>query len=382
MPELSQESTERIHAVDVARGIAMALMVLDHTRVFAAVPPGGTEAGVFLTRWVTHFCAPTFLFLSGVSAFLSSRRRNRANLSRHLLSRGLGLLALELVVVRTGWTFNFGFDEYLLAGVIWSIGWSMILMAALIRLPTALLATFSGIVIAGHNLLPFGNPWVESYSWPWRLLYTGGLIQIGEQGPVLVVLYSVFPWVGLMAAGYVFGRIFTFQVEKRARICWLVGGAAMLVFVVLRGCNLYGDPRPWEITPECPTWMSFLGTNKYPASFLFVLMTLGPVITLLPWLDHARGHGGRLLARFGRVPLFFYLLHIPLIHLVAILISLVRTPNATSWLFGDHPVTLDPVPEGYRYGLPLLYLVAAACLVVLSLACRVYERFIQGRKVQ
>ena len=165
----------------------------------------------------------------------------------------------------------------------------------------------------------------------------------------------------------------TLPKNQRSRICLGIGTAAIASFFVLRGWNLFGDPRPWVSSDARPNWIAMLSVNKYPASLLFVLMTLGPAIALLPILDRAQGTIGQLMAQFGRVPLFFYILHIPLIHGMAVAISWVRTPAATSWLFGDHPVTRDPVPDGYPWGLPLLYLVTSVCLIIFGFACRAYE---------
>ena len=371
------EARGRDQSVDVIRGAVMALMVLDHVRVYAAVTSRGTTAELFLTRWVTHFCAPTFLFLCGVSIFLASSRHARPAQARRLLVRGVGLVVLELTLIRAAWTFNLGWDETLFAGVIWSIGWCMVLMSGLIFLRRGWLAVIAAALVFGHDfaaeLGSMGNPWIEDYPWFLRVLYTGGVIELGEGGPYLLVLYSIVPWIGVMAAGYLFGPILALLSARRRRLCIAIGATMIVLFFGLRTGNVYGDPRPWSASAEGASWVSFLNVTKYPASLSFVLMTLGPVILLLSRRGDSKRRVGAFFAQLGRVPLFFYLLHIPLVHAVAVLLSLVRSREATAWLFGDHPLSLQPVPDGYRYGLPLLYAVTVGCIAILYYACRSYE---------
>jgi uncharacterized membrane protein len=182
-----------------------------------------------------------------------------------------------------------------------------------------------------------------------------------------------------MAAGYAFGKVMGMSAERRRTLCYAIGGGAIAAFLLLRYFNIYGD-RPWAASPQIPAWIPFLATTKYPASLLFLLMTLGPVIAVLPLVEHLRGRIAQWLAVFGRVPLFYYLLHIPLIHAAAVAISLVRTPSATAWLFGNHPVAPDPVPEGYRWSLGLLYLVTAAVVTSLYFPCRWFANLKSRRK--
>jgi uncharacterized membrane protein len=371
-------SAERIHSVDVVRGLVMVLMAIDHVRVYAGVPAWSAEPATFFTRWVTHFCAPAFVFLAGTSAFLSGRRLGPTSLSRRLLVRGALLILLELTLVRVAWTFNLDFGRYLLAGVLWMIGWCMILMAPLVRLPLRATAAIGVLVIAGHNLsalLPEATVkalLASPLGWLARILYFGGGIVVGGSAtPNLLVLYSLVPWIGVMAAGYAFGAVLVRERRARDRACLAIGFSSVALFLVLRAFNLYGD-WPWAASAEMPGWLAFLNTTKYPASLLFLLMTLGPTIAAMPLLESARGALSRSLAVFGRVPFFYYLLHIPLIHGVALLISLVRTPEATGWLFHDHPMRPGPAPQGYMWSLWLLYAVTAFVVVVLYFPCRSY----------
>jgi uncharacterized membrane protein len=374
---------ERIRSIDVARGAVMVLMALDHVRVYAGVPAGGPTPALFFTRWITNFCAPAFFFLAGTSAYLYARQiENKPALARWLLVRGLWLVLLELTVLRFAWTFNFDYAHYVLGGVIWSLGWCMVLMAGLVFLPTSVIAGVGVAVIALHNgvmpLLAQSDPRIAGGQapWLWNVLYFGGpLTRDAQGGSPLILLYSIIPWIGVMAAGYAFGAVMRMEPRRRDRLCVALGVGAIVGFLVLRGTDVYGDPRPWSQVPEgarivAPSWIRFLNTAKYPASLSFLLMTLGPLLLLLPLLERARGHLATALAVFGRVPLFFYLLHIPLIHLTALLLSWARQDGGSAWLIGNHPVGVDSPPDGYQWGLGRLYLVWLLVVVALYGPCR------------
>jgi uncharacterized membrane protein len=367
-----ERGASRIPSIDIVRGAVMVLMAIDHVRVYAGVPAGGPAPGVFFTRWVTHFCAPAFVFLAGTSAWLYGRKVvSRAALAKFLLIRGLWLVLLELTLLRFCWTFNFHYAEFTFAGVIWVIGWSMVLLGALVFLPTAVVAAIGVVIIAGHNALAPFLTGGESPSALLRLLYAGGSFPLGGVGWNFVVLYTLIPWVGVMAAGYGFGPVMAMAPERRRRICLALGGAGVALFIILRAAGVYGDPRPWS-AGKPP--LAFLNTTKYPASLLFLLMTLGPMLIALPLLENARGRVARWLSVYGQVPFFYYVLHIPFIHLTAVLISLVRTPQSTGWLFGNHPMMPPPVPAGYLWSLPMLYLVTAIVVAALYLPCRWFAR--------
>jgi len=358
----------------------MILMAIDHVRVYAGVPAGGPAPGVFFTRWITNFVAPAFAFLSGTSAYLLGQKLgSKKALSKYLLTRGLVLVLLELTLIRVCWTFNFHFNEYLLAGVIWMLGWCMVLMAGLVWLPTIAVGGFGVAVIFLHNLLDFmpqstGEQLSQSALAPlWQILYFGGPIQIGD-GPTLAVLYSIVPWIGVMAAGYAFGAVMTMEQHRRDRICVAIGIAAIALFFVLRTVDVYGDPRHWHQTIQTPmpTFFRYINTSKYPASLQFLLMTLGPTILVMPLLDRARGKIGEIVALYGRVPMFYYLLHIPAIHLAAVIVSFIRGGKAEPWLFTNHPMMSPPPPAGYTWSLGLLYLVFAIVVGALYFPCRWY----------
>ena len=362
-------SASRVVSIDVLRGLVMVLMAIDHVRVYAGVPAGGATAGLFFTRWVTHFCAPVFVFLAGTSAFLYGRKVGDARaLSRFLLTRGAILVVLEMTLIRLSWTFNVTSMTFQLAGVIWMLGWCMVLMSLLVRLPVTALAVLGLAVIAGQDAMNvIANAMPASLQWLMQFLYTGGEVSIG---PVTTsVLYSIVPWIGVMAAGYAFGAVLLREPVTRDRWLWRVGLAATAAFVAIAGVvalvrsrNADGPPVLFEV----------LNQRKYPASQLFLMMTLGPSLMLLPLAARARGALVRALATFGRVPMFYYLLHIPLIHALALAVWFVRDGTMHQEWFATAPYV--SVPADQRWSLALLYAVFATAVALLYFSCRWYDR--------
>ncbi len=376
------QTVGRVASLDVMRGAVMVLMAIDHVRVYSGVPAGGPSPGVFFTRWITHFVAPAFCFLAGTGAFLLGRKLNDTRaLARFLVTRGLILVLLELTVIRVSWTFNFDYAHYILAGVIWMLGWCMVLMAAIIRMPMWGIATFGLATIFLQNLVGLAaRALPESLHWLGTLLYSGAggeIVLGGSGGPTLVVLYCIVPWIGVMAAGYAFGTIITREAAERKRLCLRIGLSATALYLVAAGLAVALIPAG-ENAP--PALFRMLAQNKYPASQLFLLMTLGPTIALLPLAERARGWFGNVLSTFGRVPMFYYLLHIPAIHLAAIVVSLIRQGSVNAWLFANHPMWSPEVPEGYRWSLGLLYLVFAIVVALLYVPCRWYAGVKARRK--
>lgn len=380
-------TTTRVASIDILRGAVMILMAIDHVRVYSGLPAGGPTPGIFFTRWITHFCAPAFIFLAGTSIFFYARKHS--DVSRFLLIRGAWLILLELTVMRLAWTFNLDFAHYEMAGILWVIGWCMILMALLVKLPLPAVGAIGAIIIAAHNLMdPHLGTLLDGLdasklSGLWKILYFGffaGPIQLGADGPNLIVLYSIIPWIGVMAAGYAFGKILTLDPRRRTQLCLAIGLGAIALFLILRGFNLYGDPRPWhrsvqtEGRPSMPALLSFLNCNKYPASLNFLLMTLGPIIALIPLLENASGAIARAITVFGRVPFFYYVLHIPLIHALALTVSKIRLGTVSPWLFTNHPMGNPQPPDGYTWPLPLLYLVWAITIALLYPACQWFAK--------
>ena len=362
---MSAVPRERVVSIDIVRGMVMILMAIDHVRVYAAVPAGGPSPGVFFTRWITHFVAPAFIFLAGTSAYLHGQKLGRdAALAKFLATRGAILIALELTLIRIFWTFNLDFANYILAGVIWVIGWCMILLAGAVFLPVRVTGAIGIALIALHNLIDF-LPWPENPHWLLKVLYYGGGI-----GP-LKILYVIVPWLGVMLSGYAFGSIVTMPPERRRALALRLGLAMSAAFLMLRAIDRYGDPRHWR---ENPGILQFLATTKYPASLLFLLMTLGPMLIALALVDRWRGKFADVLSTFGRVPMFYYLLHIPLIHLAACIVSLAREGHVVAYLFGNHPLMPPDPPPGYMWSLGLLYFVFVLCAIALYFPCRWFAR--------
>jgi uncharacterized membrane protein len=379
-PTLAHEAEQhasgrsRLDSVDLLRGLVIVVMALDHARDFftnvrfEATDLTQTTAPLFLTRWITHFCAPVFVFLAGTSAFLyQARGKSGAEVSRFLLTRGLWLVVLELTVVRWAWMFNFNYtSELLFVQVIWVIGVSMIVLAALVHLPLPAVAGAGIAMIAGHNLLDGVTP--ESLgAWGplWVLLHVQSTIPF-PGGRTVFVIYPLVPWIGLMATGYAFGRLLLRPSEERRRVLVRLGAALTVAFVVIRAINVYGDPAPWSVQESFGrTVLSFLNTTKYPPSLSFLLMTLGPAIMVLPLFERLRGPVARAVTVFGRVPLFFYVLHLFLIHALALLVATAAGFDPRSflrvWIF---------LPEEWGYGLPVVYLVWAGVVLALYPACR------------
>ena len=340
----------RVQAVDVVRGLIMVIMALDHTRDFVhsaamAFQPEDlqqTTPAIFMTRWITHVCAPVFMFTAGLGACLRLERGGtRSELSRFLWTRGLWLVVLEFTVVRAGFFFDLAISPLVLL-VFWALGMSMIALAALVHLPYAVLLGVSVAMIALHNLaFPLG------------------------------------PWIGVMATGFCCGRVYRLPPEKRQAVLAGLGLALTVGFVLIRALNVYGDPRPWSAQGRpIHTWLSFLNTMKYPPSLAFLLMTLGPALVLLAWADRLRLTERNPLLVFGRVPLFYFLVHIPLIHAVAIALTWHRY-GAAPFLFTPPPTLGTPrsvFPPDYGWDLWVVYAVWAAVVVALYPVCLWFMR--------
>lgn len=394
-------TTKRVDSIDLLRGIVMVIMMLDHTRDFvhnAALrfedPTDLSTTNIFLffTRWITHFCAPVFVFLAGTSVYLQlARGKSKAQLSWFLVTRGLWLIVLELTIVKLGIALN---PDYRFLGflqVIWIIGVSMIVLAALIHLPKIVIAAFGLSMIALHNLTDSIR--VTSWRGPetpvpdlraklWILLHQAfeGFPILGFPSPVVFVIYPLIPWLGVMAAGYVFGAIYQFDAQRRRRWLLIIGGAATLLFIIIRAINLYGDPSPWSRQDNFVfTVLSFLNTSKYPPSLLFLLMTLGPAILFLA-LFEGRSERGRIrefFITFGRVPLFFYVLQWFTAHLLSILLH-AAFGKPVSWLWKS-PIDFGPTP-GVGFNLAVVYLSWITGIVLLYPLCKWFAGVKQRRR--
>lgn len=352
----------------------MVLMALDHVRDFFSnviIDPVDLEKtwpALFLTRWITHYCAPTFLFLAGTGAFFAGTRRTKPELCRFLWTRGLWLVFLELTWVRFGWRWELRLDEFNGGSVIWAIGWSMVCLSALIFLPVKFVGGFGVAMIVLHNAFDRVAP--ESFgglSWLWRVLHAGGMFKV-PWGGEFSAGYPLIPWIGVMAAGYAFGTIFAWEAGKRRRFLMLSGMGLVMGFVLLRATNLYGDASPWSRQKDFAfTIFSFLNCTKYPPSLMYLMMTLGPAMLALAFLERPLWKWARPVLVFGRVPLFYYLLHLPLIHGAAIVAAKVEgNQAAVKFLTGAGA----PGPlAGFGYSLPGVYLVWMLVILALYPVC-------------
>jgi uncharacterized membrane protein len=363
----------RIESIDVVRGFIMILMALDHTRDFFGksglnpTDPATTTIPLFFTRWITHFCAPVFFLLTGTGAYLSLRKKTRRELSRFLFTRGLWLIFLELVVVRClGWQFNFDYHLVLL-NVLFALGWAMITLSALVYLPASVAAAFGVVMIATHNLLDS----IDSSNPVWSILHSPGLI-VNHPGHTVFVSYVLIPWVGVTAVGYGLGRIYSWPAERRKALLLPLGVGLILAFTILRAMNAYGDPLRWSRQRSAAfTVLSFLNTTKYPPSLLYLLMTLGPALVFLWAVDAGTPRWLQPALTVGKVPMFYYLLHVPLIHLIAVAVCYARY-GQVHWMFESPTPRQFPItpPPGWGYSLPIVYLIWACVVLALYPLCR------------
>jgi uncharacterized membrane protein len=372
----------RLDSLDWLRGLVMILMVLDHTRDFFSSgnfnPRDPNSPVLFLTRWVTHFCAPTFVFLAGVGASLyGARGRTRAELSRFLATRGLWLIVMELTLVRFGWTFNFRYDISILQ-VIWVIGVGLLILSALIYLPRKVIAGIALTMVLGHNLLDglkadqFGHA-----RWLWMLIHEQGFLRPNDKFTIFVV-YPLVPWIAVLALGYVFGPAMQESPEQRRRACLRLGLILLATFVLLRATNLYGDPRPWKTQPSVlGTVLSFVNCEKYPPSLLFLCMTLGGALLLLGAVGEPTSGLGRVVVTFGRVPFFFYISHIFLLHAMAVFWAQWHLGDS-AWLFRGLPPGSSP--PGFGVSLPVVYLLWLIAVAMLYPVCRWFATIKQTHK--
>lgn len=378
----------RIETVDLLRGLVIMLMVLDHVRdyfhagahQFDPLDPTRTTALLYATRWITHLCAPSFVFLAGVSAWLQfARGKGTARLSRFLLTRGLWLVLLELTVISFGWAFTFGL---LFLQVIWAIGWSMVVLAALVWLPRTAVLAIGIAIIAGHNLLdPVQPAQLGTFADVWTVLHEGGLV-VRDGAPVAFTPYPILPWAGVMALGYGLGDIFTRAPRQRDRMLIALGTVMIGLFVLLRLLNRYGDSQPWSAQGDAgATLMSFLDVTKYPPSLMFVCATLGSALLLMPLLGRLRGPAARVLLAYGSVPLFAYVLHIYIMHALAVLAALATGRNPAYLIdFVSNSFLQPQLLVGTGYPLAVVYLVWAFILAILYPLCRAWSDLKRRRR--
>lgn len=378
----------RVESVDVLRGFLMILMALDHARDYFSsatidpTDPVHSWPALFITRWVTHICAPGFILLAGASVYLQRQRKSAAMLTRSLILRGLWLIFLEITVVSYGWSFGFGKP---ILQVIWVIGVCMITLAGLQWLPMPAVGLFGAIVILGHNLLdPIHASALGNWSDAWYILHERGWLTFHAH-PIALYGYPVIPWIGVMALGYCFGAVVTLAPERRQRISALLGAVSLGAFALLRLTHSYGDPGQGFEHLDTPahTMMSIFSVQKYPPSLHYLLATLGIVFLLFSIFDRAAEHAStpRLRAFFdvyGRVPFFFYILHIFLIHTLALVVAAAIKAPWRFWITPD--VVFTSHLTGWGYSLPIVYVVCIAVVLVLYPACAWFSHLKDRRR--
>ncbi|WP_246197908.1 DUF1624 domain-containing protein [Chitinophaga agrisoli] len=381
-------TTKRIQSIDLLRGTIMIIMALDHVRdyfhnsafVFDPTDLTQTSGILFFTRWITHFCAPLFTFLAGTSAYLVGTRKSKKELSFFLLTRGLWLVFLEYAVITLLWTFNPQYPVFLIQ-VIWSLGVSMIFLSALIYLPWGAILAIGLILIAGHNLLDTVHvPGQGGPSIFWAFLHEQRFFPLGSRG--IFVGYPIIPWIGIMATGYCFGRLYTpsFDAATRKKLLLYLGFGAITLFIVIRAINIYGDPAHWAVQrTSFFTFLSFLNTTKYPPSLLYTLMTLGPACLFLAFTEKPLNGFTEKITIFGRVPMFFYLLHIPLIHLMAF-IGAAICGHSWSDMILTNWVSASPALAGYGFNLGIVYLLWVLVILALYPLCKRYDAYKRAHK--
>jgi uncharacterized membrane protein len=392
MPELTPAGRYRINSIDIVRGLIMVIMALDHTRDFfhKVVVDGGEDLAtgptdlatttpiLFFTRWITHFCAPIFVFLAGTSAYLMGLKKTRGELASFLIKRGVWLVLAEIIIVGLGWTFNPFFNVIILQ-VIWAIGVSMIILGLLIRLPLSVILIIGLIIVFGHNLLD--NASISNRlkgGWVADLLYFGQFsVHSLDKDHIVLVVYSAIPWTGVMLLGYFFGRFFSPAVTKaqRKKVLLACGAGLWVLFILLRFVNEYGDPVPWSTQPRGNifTFLSFINVNKYPPSLDFLAITIGGGMFALALVEGVGSRIADFFRVYGRVPMFYYILHFYILHILVVIVFFVGRYSTDRIVVENNPFLFRP-PE---FGLPLwgVYLIWIFVVLILYPLCRSYDRY-------
>jgi uncharacterized membrane protein len=370
---------KRVGSIDLLRGTVMIIMALDHVRgyfhydAFHYSPTDLTRTTMplFFTRWITHYSAPVFVFLAGLSAYLYGLKRTRKELAFFLLSRGCWLVLVEIFIIALFRSFNPGYPYFNLQ-VIWAIGICMMIMAAIIYLDKKMILAIGALIIVGHNLLDG----IHSPSFLWSVLHEPGTFHIGDL--TIFVRYPMLPWLGIMALGYYFGHFYSpgYDPEKRQRLLFLLGVEAILFFILLRVGNFYGDAAFWSVQKGFAfSLLSFLNVTKYPPSLLFTLMTIGPALIFLAVTEKPLRRWNAKVAVFGRVPMFYYLAHILLIHILAVIAAGLSGEHWREITVLNTPVNDAPALKGYGFNLATVYIVWILLIILLYPLCALFDRY-------
>ncbi|WP_338356888.1 DUF1624 domain-containing protein [Yeosuana marina] len=375
-----QVKSPRIASIDLLRGMVMIFMALDHTRdyfhydafFFDPTDLSKTNIALFITRFITHYCAPVFMFLAGTSAFFVGQKRSKKDLSIWLLKRGFWLIIVEVTIMKFGWNFNLNYTVTVFQ-VIWALGASMLFLAAFIHVPKKLMIAISLIVIFGHNMLDGYMP--EYWKDLWILLHVQAPIKTSFT--TIFVAYPLIPWIFVMTLGYHFGLLYKQDFKPEIRIKWLryIGVSAILLFIIIRYFNVYGNPTNWELQKSFGfTVLSFINFAKYPPSLLYLLVTLGPTILLLSFAENWKGKLYNAVVTIGRVPMFFYIIHVYIIHLLA-LVAVTLSGLSPKLMVIELFVTRTPELKGYGYSLWVVYAIWFLLILALYPVCKWYWNY-------
>lgn len=375
---------KRVQSIDILRGIVMIIMALDHVRDYFhndafqhdPLDPGTTTPILYFTRWITHFCAPTFVFLAGTSAYMIGLRKTKAELSSFLIKRGLWLVLIEVVVISLGWTFNPLYNTIIFQ-VIWAIGISMVLLGLAVRLPYGVIFAIGALVVFGHNILDYPEAaHKHEVGFLWDLLHDSRFDTFAfAPNRVLIVAYAFLPWMGIMFMGYAAGKLFepTVDTRKRQKTLLILGTGLIVLFVVLRLLNGYGNPSPWTSQRNgMATFLSFMNVHKYPPSLMYACITIGPALVVLALLEHVQNRFTEFVKVFGRVPFFYYVLHLYLIHTLTVILFF-ATGYGTKDIVGQTPFLFRPVTFGFD--LWLVYIIWIAVVLALYPLCKWYNKY-------
>jgi len=391
MKELTA-ARNRVQSIDILRGLVMVIMALDHVRDFfykadlgkaadAALDPTNmqtTYPALFFTRWITHFCAPIFVFLGGTSVYLMCQRKSKKEVSLFLIKRGFWLILVEIIIVTFGWTFNPFFNVIILQ-VIWAIGVSMVLLGILVLLPYKLIFAIALIIVIGHNLMDYQSisSGLKGSTFANLLYFSNFSIFSLSQDHVVIIVYAFLPWTGVMLLGYCFGKLYRAGIDAEWRRKKLIqlGAGITLLFIILRFMNVYGDPVSWESQPRGTiyTILSFFNLNKYPPSLLFLCMTIGPGILFLAFIEKAHNWFTRIMNVYGRVPMFYYILHFYIIHIIVVIVFYAQG-------FGEKDIVPTGLPfyfkpNGLGFNLWGVYAIWFLVVIILFPICKKYDRY-------
>ena len=383
--ELQATAKSRVRSIDVLRGMVMIIMALDHVRDYfhntAMVDDPlnleTTSPILYFTRWITHFCAPVFVFLAGTSAYLIGLKKSKREVSLFLIKRGLWLILIEITIVTLGWTFNPLFNLFILQ-VIWAIGISMFILGLLVYLPYTLILTLGLVIVFGHNFVDYAEAAREGkVGFFWDLLHNGKFsVHNLDSSHFIIIVYAFVPWLGVMILGYSFGKLYEPSMDSRRRRKFLLGlgSGLILLFIIVRALNGYGDSAHWSVqSSTLYTFFSFMKVSKYPPSMLYVSITIGIALIMLVILENVRNRFTSWMIIYGRVPFFYYIIHLYLIHTICVVAFFLSGYGADDIISPQTPFYFRP--PGFGFSLAVVYVIWILIVILLYPICRWYNRY-------